>query len=63
MNLDALLKELKSKGIEVRATGRKTIVEEAPSAYKNVDDVVRVVTKAGISKKVCRMLPLCVVKG
>ncbi|MCD6227997.1 MAG: RtcB family protein [Candidatus Omnitrophica bacterium] len=63
VNLDALLKELKSKGIEVRATGRKTIVEEAPSAYKNVDDVVRVVTKAGISKKVCRMLPLCVVKG
>lgn len=63
VNLDTLLKELKSKGIEVRATGKKTIVEEAPSAYKNIDDVVGVVVGAGLSKKVCRMRPLCVVKG
>jgi tRNA-splicing ligase RtcB len=63
VNLDILLKELKSKGIEVRATGKRTILEEAPSAYKNVDDVVEVVHKAGLSKKVCRMKPLCVVKG
>ncbi len=63
VDLGALLKNLKSKGIEVRATGKKTIVEEAPSAYKNVDEVVEVVHKAGLSKKVCRMRPLCVVKG
>jgi len=63
INLNTLLNELKTKGIEVRATGKKTIVEEAPSAYKNVDDVVEVVDKAGISKKVSRMKPLCVVKG
>ena len=63
VNLNTLLNELKTKGIEVRATGKKTIVEEAPSAYKNVDDVVEVVDKAGLSKKVCRMKPLCVVKG
>ena len=63
VSFDALIKELQDKGIEVRATGKKTIVEEAPSAYKNVDDVVGVVHKAGLSKKVCRMRPLCVVKG
>jgi len=63
VNLNTLLNELKTKGIEVRATGKKTIVEEAPSAYKNVDDVVEVVDKAGLSKKVSRMKPLCVVKG
>jgi len=63
VNLNTLLNELKTKGIEVRATGKKTIVEEAPSAYKNVDDVVEVVDKAGLSKKVCRMKPLCVIKG
>ena len=63
VNPKECLNELKTKGIEVRATGKKTIVEEAPSAYKNVDDVVEVVDKAGLSKKVCRMKPLCVIKG
>jgi tRNA-splicing ligase RtcB len=63
VNFENLIKELKSKGIEVRATGKKTIVEEAPSAYKDVDQVIEVVHKAGLSKKVCKMKPLCVVKG
>jgi tRNA-splicing ligase RtcB len=63
VNLDALIKELRSKGIEVRAEGKQTIVEEAPSAYKNIDEVIDVVDKAGLSKKVCRMRPLCVLKG
>ena len=63
VNLDNLIKELKAKGIEVRATGKKTIVEEAPSAYKDIDEVISVVHSAGLSKKVCRMKPLCVVKG
>ncbi|MCF7907545.1 MAG: RtcB family protein [Candidatus Omnitrophica bacterium] len=63
VDFDQLMKELKQKGIEVRATGKKTIVEEAPSAYKNIDDVIEVVSQAGISRKVCKLRPLCVVKG
>jgi len=63
IDFDKLMKELAQKGIEVRATGKKTIVEEAPSAYKNIDQVINVVDKAGLSKKVCKMRPLCVVKG
>ncbi|MDD5194218.1 MAG: intein-containing RctB family protein [Candidatus Omnitrophica bacterium] len=62
-NLDSLISELRAKGIEVRAEGARTIVEEAPSAYKDVDDVVSVVDAAGLSTKVCRMKPLCVLKG
>jgi len=63
INLSSLIEDLKSKGIEVRAAGKKTIVEEAPQAYKNIDDVVNVVHNCGISLKICRMKPLCVVKG
>lgn len=63
IDFNSLIKDLKAKGIEVRATGKKTVVEEAPSAYKNIDDVVDVVNKAGLSKKVCRLRPLCVLKG
>ncbi|MFH2137691.1 MAG: RtcB family protein [Candidatus Omnitrophota bacterium] len=58
-----IIHDLKQKGIIIRAKGRDTIAEEAPDAYKNVNDVVEVVHGAGISKKVCRMRPLGVIKG
>lgn len=58
-----LLKELEDKGIVVMATGRGTLVEEAPSAYKDVNDVVDVVHNAGLAKRVCRMRPMGVIKG
>jgi tRNA-splicing ligase RtcB (3'-phosphate/5'-hydroxy nucleic acid ligase) len=54
---------LKSKGIDIRVRSRKLISEEAEWAYKNVDDVVGVVAKAGISKLVSRNVPMGVVKG
>ncbi|MFH0762532.1 MAG: RtcB family protein [Candidatus Omnitrophota bacterium] len=63
INLNTLLKELESKGIIVKASGRGTIVEEAPQAYKDVNEVVDVVHNAGISKRICRMRPLGVIKG
>ena len=58
-----LLSDLAAKGIKVMAAGRGTLAEEAPYAYKDVNAVVDVVEKAGISKKVCRMRPIGVIKG
>lgn len=58
-----LLKELEAKGILVMASGHGTVVEEAPSAYKDVNDVVDVVHNAGIAKRVARMRPMGVIKG
>jgi tRNA-splicing ligase RtcB len=63
INVSALLKDLESKGIFVKASGHGTIAEEAPQAYKDVNEVVDVVHNAGISKRVCRMRPLGVIKG
>jgi tRNA-splicing ligase RtcB len=63
INLNTLLKELEAKGITVKASGRGTIVEEAPQAYKDVNEVVDVVHNAGISKRVARMRPVGVIKG
>lgn len=60
---NALLKELEKRGIVVMARGKGTIAEEAPEAYKDVDNVVDVVHKAGISRKVAKLRPLCVIKG
>jgi tRNA-splicing ligase RtcB len=58
-----LLKELEAKGIVVMASGHGTIVEEAPSAYKNVNEVVDVVHNAGLARRVARMRPIGVIKG
>jgi len=55
--------ELKGKGIYVRSKSIKTLREEAPDAYKDIDEVVEVVSATGISKKVVRMVPLAVIKG
>ena len=60
---DQILRELDEKGIVIAAASRKGIVEEAPGAYKDIDDVVEVVTQVGIVEKVARMKPLGVVKG
>jgi tRNA-splicing ligase RtcB len=54
---------LRGRGIYIKAASRDGIVEEAPGAYKDVDEVVRVAHGAGISKMVARLKPLGVMKG
>jgi len=54
---------LAQKGIYLHAASQAGIVEEAPGAYKNVEDVVRIAEGAGLTKIVARMAPLGVVKG
>jgi tRNA-splicing ligase RtcB len=56
-------KELEERGIIVRSAGRETLAEEMSEAYKDISQVVDVVHRAGISKKVARLRPLGVVKG
>ncbi len=55
--------DMDKKKIEVRVKTRKLISEEAEWAYKNVDEVVRVVDSANIAKIVSRNVPLGVAKG
>ncbi|HLD05185.1 MAG TPA: RtcB family protein [Candidatus Nanoarchaeia archaeon] len=56
-------KELEERHIYIKAASWKGISEEAPGAYKDVDEVVRVSHEAGIGKLVVRLVPLGVVKG
>ncbi|MBU1967548.1 RtcB family protein, partial [Patescibacteria group bacterium] len=46
-----------------KSAGRETLAEEMPEAYKDIDEVVDVLYKAGIAKKIVRMKPLGVIKG
>ena len=59
----SIRRELEEKGIIAMARGRTGLDEEQPEAYKDVNEVVDVVHKAGLSRKVCRMRPLGVIKG
>ena len=59
----AVADELRKKGIYIRAASRATMVEEIPEAYKDVTDVVEVVDRAGLSRKVVKLRPMGVVKG
>ena len=56
-------KELNKKGIEIKSGDVKSLAEESPEAYKDIEEVVKVVDELGISKKVARLKPLIVVKG
>lgn len=57
-------RELEDKhGVYVRATGRDSVKEEMPEAYKNVQDVVTVCHNAGISKIVAKLKPIGCIKG
>lgn len=60
---ERLLKELERDGISVRAGSMAGLAEEAPQAYKDVDDVVEAVTGAEIARKVARLRPVAVIKG
>jgi tRNA-splicing ligase RtcB len=59
----ALREELEATGIHVCASSMSGLAEEAPQAYKDVDQVVAVVHEAGIAEKVARLVPLAVIKG
>jgi tRNA-splicing ligase RtcB len=60
---DELRRELERDGIRVRAGSMPGLAEEAPQAYKDVDEVVETVTAANIARKVARLRPVAVVKG
>lgn len=58
-----LLKELESKGILIRSPSMRGVAEEAPGAYKDVNEVVDAADKAGLAHKVAKLSPLICIKG
>src|SRR5438094_697008 len=58
-----LVAELARRGVIVRAQSLGGVAEEMPWAYKDVADVVEVVDRAGLARRIARLKPLAVVKG
>ncbi len=55
--------ELGRRGITVVARNARTLAEEMPEAYKDVSEVVEVMSGAGLLVKVAKLRPLGVIKG
>lgn len=55
--------DLEKNNIFIKAVSMRGISEEAPLAYKDVDEVVNVSDKAGIGKLVAQLKPIGVIKG
>jgi tRNA-splicing ligase RtcB len=54
---------LYEKGILIRSASMRSIAEESPGAYKDVDQVVKVNSDLGIVEKIAKLVPLGVLKG
>ena len=60
---EEIQKELASRGIVSKSTSTESFAEEAPGAYKDVENVIESIHNPGISLKVVRMEPIGVLKG
>ena len=58
-----LHEKMKERGIYVRCVSFSGLAEEAGAAYKDIDQVVKAIEKAGISRPVVKFLPIGNVKG
>jgi tRNA-splicing ligase RtcB len=56
-------KELEKEKIYIKSASYRGVAEEAPGAYKDVEEVVEVSHETGIGKKVARLKPIGVIKG
>ncbi len=60
---ETLIKDMAARGIVVRAASKSGVAEEAGFAYKDLGEVVNVVDRLDISRKVVSLTPIGNIKG
>lgn len=63
LNGDNIKAEVEKNGTLVKAGSVKSLAEEAPQVYKDVDEVVKVICEEQLARKVAKVRPLLVIKG
>lgn len=63
VNLGKLLSDFREKNITVISKNKEGLKEEAPQAYKDVNNVIKILEEVNLIKKVAKMKPLIVIKG
>jgi tRNA-splicing ligase RtcB (3'-phosphate/5'-hydroxy nucleic acid ligase) len=59
----AVVDDLDAKGILIRSHSMRGVAEEAPGAYKDIEEVAAATERAGLAKRVAELRPLVCVKG
>jgi len=55
--------DLEARGILVRSPSLRGVPEEAPGAYKDVTEVVEATERAGLARRVAKLVPIVTIKG
>ena len=63
LKIEDIKQELKDHNVIIRTASQKGMLEEAPEAYKDINEVARVSDELGIGQLVARLRPLAVIKG
>ncbi len=63
LNIVDIKKELKQKDIYIMSKSDKGLIEEAPEAYKDIDEVINVSDELKLTEKIARLKPIAVIKG
>jgi tRNA-splicing ligase RtcB len=58
-----MTRDLAKEGIVIRGHSKRGLAEEAPGAYKDVQNVVDIMHDAGIIRKVACVRPMVCIKG
>lgn len=58
-----IIEHMEKEGVIVMASSKRTVAEEMPDAYKDVDMVVEAVQEAGLANRVAKLTPRLVIKG
>ncbi|HPP45048.1 MAG TPA: RtcB family protein, partial [Methanomassiliicoccaceae archaeon] len=61
--VQGIREDLDRKGIYLKSATKDGVLEEAPEAYKSIEQVISVVVGAGLSRRVAKLTPLGVMKG
>ncbi len=62
-DFEHLYQDLLKKNIYLKTKSKEGVLEEAPYAYKDIEEVVQSISKSGLSHRVARLKPIGVVKG
>ncbi len=62
-DFDNLNEDLLKKNIFLKTKNKEGAVEEAPYAYKDIEEVIQSISKSGLSQRVARLKPIGVIKG
>ena len=60
---EEVVRDLRERGMQVRSPSMRGVAEEAPGAYKPVEEVVEAAEASGLSRRVARLVPKITIKG